>query len=153
MPTTLVPLFLYRGVNPDLHTELNGVLRPKTCRPFVASPKWGRAEWGNAFWGESQENAVIEHQQHQAGFPTSGVSTTPHVTRAIFYATHGGKYRRAYVYVIDRSQCKGLTVSEFVVNDIVPSPSVVEDDEVILVASDFGALPAALLVEVREVGI
>lgn len=153
MPTTHMPSFLYRGVNPDLHNELNGVLRPKTCRPFVASPEWGRAEWGNAFWGESQENAVIEHQQHQAGFPTSGVSTTPHLARAIFYATHGGKYRRAYVYVIDRSQCKGLAVSEFVVNDIVPSPSVVEDDEVILVASDFGALPTALLVEVREVGI
>ena len=146
-------LFLYRGVNPKLHAELNVVLRPKTCQPFVASPKWGQAEWGNAFWGESQENAVVEHQQHQAGFPTSGVSTTPNLARAIFYATHGGEYRRAYVYVIDRSQCEALGVSQFVVNDIVPSPSVAEDDEVILVACDFGALPGALLVEVREIGI
>ena len=148
-----MPSFLYRGVNPNLHAELNGVLRPKACRPFIASPEWGRAEWGNCFWGESQENAVIEHQQHQAGFPTSGVSTTPHLARAIFYATHGGQYRRAYVYVIDRSQCEALAISEFVVNDIVPSPSVVEDDEVILVARDFGALPRSLLVEVRKVGI
>lgn len=148
-----MPSFLYRGVNPDLHTELNGVLRPKAHRPFIASPEWSRAEWGNAFWGESQENAVIEHQQQQAGFPTSGVSTTPHLARAFFYATHGGKYPQAYVYVIDRLQCKALAVSEFIVNDIVPSPSVVEDDEVILVARDFGALPAALIVEVHEVGI
>jgi len=56
-----MPSFLYRGVNPDMHTELNSVLLPKICRPFVAPPEWGRAEWGNAFWGESQENAVIEH--------------------------------------------------------------------------------------------
>ena len=153
MLATHMSSFLYRGVNPDLHAELNGVLRPKTCRPFVASPEWGRAEWGNAFWGKSQENAVIKHQQHQAGFPTSGVSTTPHLDRAIFYATHDGKYLRAYVYVIDRSQCEALAVSEFVVNDIVPSPSVAEDDEVILIAGDFGALPGALLVEIREVGI
>lgn len=144
---------LYRGVNPDLHAEINGVLRPKTSRPFMASPEWDRAEWGNAFWGESPGNAVIEHQQHQAGFPTSGVSTTPHLERAIFYATHGGKYCRAFVYVIDRSQCGALGVSEFIVNDVVPLPSVAEDDEVILVAGDFGPLPGALIVEVREVGI
>jgi len=148
-----MPSFLYRGINPDMHTELNGVLLPKVCRPFVASPEWDRAAWDNAFWGESQENAVIEHQQHQAGFPTSGVSTTPHLPRAIFYATHGGKYSRAYIYIIDRSQCGVLGVSEFVVNDIVPSPSVAEDDEVILVAGNFGALPSALIIEVREIGI
>jgi hypothetical protein len=46
-----------------------------------------------------------------------------------------------------------LGVSEFVVNDIVPSPSVAEDDEVILVAGNFGALPSALIIEVREIGI
>lgn len=153
MPSQHLSSILFRGVNPNMHAELNGVLQPKTCRPFVASPKWGKAEWGNSFWGKSKENAVIEHQQHQAGFPTSGVSTTPYLSRAIFYATHGGKYRRAYVYVIDREQCKALAVSEFVVNDIVPYPSVVEDSEVILVAKDFGALPASLVVDVREVFI
>ena len=54
--------------------------------------------------------------------------------------------------MIDRALCGVLKVAEFVVNEIVPYPSVVEDDEVILVASDFGALPKELIVEVRQVG-
>jgi hypothetical protein len=54
--------------------------------------------------------------------------------------------------VINRSLCEGLKVAEFVVNQVVPYPSVPEDDEVILVASDFGPLPRELVVEVREVG-
>ena len=143
---------LYRGVNAKLHATLNGELRPKVQRVFSASPRWGQAEWDNSYWGESANNAVVEHQQHQAGFPTSGVSTTPHIARAVFYATHGGKYSKAYIYVIDRALCEDFKVAEFVVNQIVLYPSVVEDEEVILVASDFGPLPRDLVVEVREIG-
>ena len=53
--------------------------------------------------------------------------------------------------MIDWALCPGLNVAEFVVNEIVPYPSVVEDDEVILVASDFGPLPRELVVEVLEI--
>lgn len=144
---------LYRGVNPEMHAELNGVLRPKACKPFTATPEYGRAEWVNAFWGECEENAVVEHQQDQAGFPTSGLSTTPHISRAIFYATHDGKYPRAYIYIINRVRCKDFGVFEFIVNEIVPFPSVVEDDEVILVAHDGGNLPSLLIVEIQEIFI
>ena len=143
---------LYRGVNAGLHARLDGVLGPKVQRAFSASPRWDQAEWDNAYWGESANNAVIEHQQHQAGLPTSGISTTPYLERAIFYATHGGNYPKGYIYVIDRSLCERLKVTEFVVNQVVPYPSVVEDDEVILVASDFGPLPRELVIEVRVVG-
>jgi hypothetical protein len=136
-----------------MHAELNGVLRPKTCKPFTAIPEYGRAEWGNAFWGESEENAVVEHQQDQAGFPTSGLSTTPHISRAIFYATHDGKYQRAYIYIINSARCKDFGVSEFIVNEIVPFPSVAEDDEVILVAHDGGNLPSLLIEEIQEIFI
>jgi hypothetical protein len=117
----------------------------------LAAPRWDRSEWDNSYWGESTNNAVIEHQQHQAGIPTSGISTTPHLSRAEFYATHGGKYSKGYVFVIDRALCEVLKVAEFVVNEIVPYPSVVEDDEVILVASDFGSLPKELIVEISEI--
>jgi hypothetical protein len=48
--------------------------------------------------------------------------------------------------------CQSFNVAEFVVNQIVPYPSIVDDDEVILVASDFGSLPRELIVEVREIG-
>lgn len=94
-------MVLYRGINPELHEQIAGELLPKDARPFVRSPKYGRAEWGNAYWGECEANAVVEHQQHQEGYSTSGISTTPHLNRAIFYATHDGKYSYGYVYVID----------------------------------------------------
>ena len=152
MPSGLMKAFLYRGVNEELHARLNGELYPKLSRPFSSSPRWDQAQWDNAYWGESEQNAVIEHQQHQAGYPTSGISTTPHFARATFYATHGGKYSTGYIYVIDRSQCESLGVSVYVVNEIVPFPSVVHDDEVVLVAKDFGALPRSLIIEVRKIG-
>jgi hypothetical protein len=139
---------LYRGVSEEMHQRLGGVLQPKVNRPFVAEPEFGRAEYGNAYWGENEANAVIEHQQHQAGFPTSGVSTTPHLERAQFYATAGGHHPRGYVYVIDRARLAQLGVKEFVVNEIVPMPSIPEDSEVILVAADLGPLPAESVIEV-----
>lgn len=144
-------MVLYRGINPDLHNQIAGELLPKDTRPFVRSPEYGRAEWGNSFWGECEANAVVEHQQHQAGYPTSGVSTTPHLNRAIFYATHGGKYSYGFVYVIDETLCQIHNVTIYVVKDIVPSPSIPEDDEIILVAHDFGMLPRALVIEIKNV--
>ena len=144
---------LYRGVNEDLHIKQNGELNPKISRPFTSSPRYDQAEWDNAYWGESELNAVIDHQQHQAGYPTSGISTTPHLARAIYYATCAGKYPTGYIYVIDRSKCKVLGVSVYVVNEIVPMPSIFEDDEVILVAKDFGTLPDSLVIDVHKVCI
>jgi|SRR6267154_2144245 len=144
--------FLYRGVNPEMHAAFQGELRPKETKPFVKSPEFGRAEWGNVFWGETPQNAVIEHQQHQAGYPTSGVSTTPLLERAKFYATNGGKFPRGFVYVIGVDTLHPAGVTAYVVNEIVPMPSVPEDEEVILVAQDFGSLPSAIVVEIIECG-
>jgi|SRR5450631_2023145 len=141
-----MPPFLYRGVSPEMHERLRGELRPKDTRPFVRAPEFGRAEFGNSFWGENEANAVVEHQQHQAGFPTSGVSTTPHKERAAYYATIGGTIPRGFIYIIDTSLLADRHVTAYTVNDIVPMPSVPSDDEVILVAADFGCLPSDLVV-------
>jgi hypothetical protein len=145
-----MPPFLYRGVSDEMHARLGGALVPKEGKPFVRSPEFGRAEWGNAFWGENEANAVVEHQQHQAGYPTSGVSTTPHRERAVFYATGGGKSPGGYIYVIDSALLSKHGVRSYIVNEIVPSPGVPEDDEVILVAEDCGALAAEIVVEVAR---
>ena len=110
-------MVLYRGVNPELHNQTAGELLPKNDRPFVRSPEYGRAEYGNSFWGKCAENAVVEHQLHQAGYPTSGVSTTPHLSRAIFYATQDGKYPNGFVYVIDESQCQIHNVTIHIVKE------------------------------------
>jgi hypothetical protein len=142
--------FLYRGVNAEMHAAFRGELSPKETKPFLKSPEYGRAEWGNAFWGENVENAVIEHQQHQAGYPTSGVSTTPILARAKIYATNGGKASHGYVYVINTEALASLGVTAYVVNEIVPMPSIPEDEEVILVAQDFGSLPKGIIVETIE---
>ena len=142
---------LYRGVNQELHAQFAGELRPKTNEPFVASATWGKSEWGNSYWGANAKNAVVEHQRNQAGFPTSGVSTTTSPERAAFYATHGGKHAKGHVYVIDRSRLKEHGVTEFVVSAIVPRPSVPQDEEVILVARDNGPIPRELVLEVRDI--
>jgi hypothetical protein len=146
-------MVLYRGVNPELHERYAGELRPKDALPFVRSAEYGRAEWGNAYWGECVPNAIVEHQLHQAGYSTSGISTTPHLNRAIFYATHDEKYSYGYIYVIDEALCQIHEVTIYKVKDHVPSPSAPEDDEVILVAHDFGVIPRAIVVETRKVGV
>jgi hypothetical protein len=142
---------LYRGVSEELHVKLNGELRPKKCHIFSSSPKWDISQWDKVYWEESERNAVIEHQQNQVGYPTSGISTTPHIERAKFYATHGGKYSTGYIYVIDRAQCEELGIKVFIVNEVVPLPSVVIDDEVILVAKDFGVLPHSIIIEILKI--
>lgn len=139
---------LYRGVSTEMYEAQGGELRPKQFVPFTRAPEFGRDEWNNCFWGDSSLNAVVEHQRHQAGYPTSGVSTTLHLERARFYATRGGEFLAGYIYVIDRNLCHSCGVTLYVVNDIVPQPSIVEDDEVILVAQDFGVIPFGVVIDV-----
>lgn len=144
--------YLYRGVSADMHEAQKGELRPKLFTPFSRNPEFGRDEWGNCFWGDTSLNAVVEHQRHQAGYPTSGISTTPHFERARFYATCGHKLQNGYIYTIARDRCYTHGVTLYVVNDIVPQPSVIDDDEVILVASDFGILPSEIVIDVIKLG-
>ncbi|MGC2046986.1 MAG: hypothetical protein WA635_00020 [Gallionella sp.] len=146
-------MVLYRDVNPELYEQFAGALIPNENKPFIKRAKWGRFEWRNAYWGECEANAVVEHQQHQAGYPTSGMSTTPHLNRAVYYATHDGQYSFGYVYVIDDALCQLHKVAIYKVKDFVPSPSMPEDDEVILVAHDFGVIPRALVIEIRKISV
>lgn len=142
---------LYRGVSLNHYKKCEGKLCPKEFVPFVKSPTYGHSEWGNAFCGENSANAVIEQQLHQAGYATSGISTTPHIERAKFYATHGGTLNAGYVYVIDRSLCQKYSVSVYEVATIVPHPSIPEDEEVVLVAKEYGCLPKEIVVEIQEI--
>ncbi|MDZ4202499.1 MAG: hypothetical protein U1C96_10180 [Gallionella sp.] len=142
---------LYRGVSAQMYEESNGELRPKQSSSFSRAPQYGKDEWGNCFYGDTPLNSVVEHQRHQAGYPTSGISTTPHFERARFYATCGGQMESGYIFIIDQALCRDREVTLYVVNDIVPHPSVIEDDEVILVAKDFGVLPAGIVVDVVRV--
>lgn len=143
-----VAFHLYRGVSVEMHEALSGELRPKQFAHFTRAPEFGRDEWGNCFWGDSSLNAVVEHQRHQAGYPTSGVSTTPHLERARFYATRGGDLPSGCIYVINPNYCRGHGVTLYVVNDLVPQPAIAVDDEIILVAQDFGVIPSGVVINV-----
>ena len=143
--------YLYRGASESIHRKNNGRLVPKETGPFEYAFHYGEGEYGSGeTYGSSPINAVVRHQLNQEGFPTSGVSTTPHFERAKFYATHNGKLA-GYVYKIDRSLLSSHSVQEFIVSEFAKRPSVPEDDEVILVASDFGPLPEEVIVDVISV--
>lgn len=144
-------MILYRGVNPEFHAEHGGKLIPKDSGPFLKAPEFGVSEWDNCYWGTNEQNAVITHQLHQAGYATCGISFTPFFERAVFYATHDGRYKNGIVYEIETNNCTELGVSIYTVSEIVPSPSVPQDQEIILVAKAFGELPSELIVKIHKI--
>lgn len=145
-------MILYRGVNEEFHRKFDGRLMPKESGPFRKPAEYGRSEYGNSYYGNNEQNAVVEHQLHQAGYATSGISTTPNIERAKFYATRGGKWESYFVYEIDTADCERLEVQIFVVSSFVPSPEIPVDEEVILVAKEFGELPKEIISNVHEFG-
>lgn len=145
--------FLYRGISVSHFDKAKGMLIPKICDPFVHTFHCGEGTWCGcgATCGSSTENAVIRHQLKQAGFPTSGISTTPIFNRAKFYATHGGERVSGYIYKIDRNLLNIYSVAEYPVKDYVACPAIPEDEEVILVARDFGILPNEIVTEIISI--
>ena len=145
--------YLYRGVSACMHNSTGGRLRPKKFEPFTYAFHYGEGiKYGSgAKYGSSETNAVIRHQLKQEGFPTSGVSTTPLLEKAKYYAL-GKSNLAGYVYKIDRSILRQCGIKEFVVADFARFPSVPEDQEVILVSPDFGELPLEIVIEIIQVG-
>lgn len=124
-------------------------LTPKACGPFLAPAIWGQFHWGDVQWGITEGNAALRHQWQQTGLPTSGISTTPVINRAGYYARCGGRKSSGYVIVIDRRLLHHQGVPEYAVADYVRNSAVPADYEVVLVARDGGALPAAIVADVR----
>jgi hypothetical protein len=144
--------YLYRGVSNELYEKTQGRLVPKLPETFAYCFTSGESiASGEGVCGTSEVNAVIRHQLDQAGFPTSGISTTPHFARARFYALGGGAYSVGYVCKLDRELFALNHVREFVVAEYTVRPAVPQDDEVILVAADTGELPRGVTVEVIRV--
>lgn len=144
--------YLYRGVSACMHNSTAGRLCPKKLGPFTYAFHYGEGiKYGSgAKYGSAETNAVIRHQLNQEGFPTSGVSTTPLFDRAKHYALSKSNLA-GYVYKIDRSILRQCGVREFVVAESATFPSVPEDQEVILVASDSGELPPEIVIEIIQV--
>ena len=94
---------------------------------------------------------MVQHQRDSSKYPTSDVSTTPSLENARRYATHDKKYESGYVYKIDSDLLEKYGVAAYVVADHATLPAIPGDEEVILVALDFAALPSEIIVEVLAV--
>ena len=146
--------YLYRGVTKNHHENNGGKLTPKMIAPFKYNFKWNEPglKWDSGgTYDETQDNAVVRHQLNQEGFPTSGLSTTPHLSRAQIYAKGKSGASDGYIYKIDHTLIKEYGVREFIVADYATQPSIPEDDEVILVASDYGVIPESVVVEILTI--
>jgi len=145
--------FLFRGVSDAFHRANGGLLKPKVQGPFTYGFHWDESglTWDSGVtWDSTPTNAVIRHQLNQEGFPTSGISTTPHFERALFYVRGPGGTAGGYVFKINRFALPSEGVSLFVVSQFC-APSIPEDDEVVLVTRNGGHLPAGVIVEIIEV--
>jgi hypothetical protein len=158
-------MYLYRGISEELH-ENNLGLTPKKCgvifsnaipltEPFKLDGNWKI--------GASIHNAIYIHQRDLPDGPNaeryqrlsrSGVSSSPLLERAFYYATNGFKKNVVgYVYKIDRELLSAHNVVEYDVNPIIPKPKITEDNEIVLVSKTFDALPMSVVVDIFRVKI
>jgi hypothetical protein len=146
--------YLFRGENRALYEANGGRLIPKAVgQPFKTDTYFGGDVYfgDGSVYGESERNAIIQHQRGSTRHPTSGVSTTPFYENARSYATHCGKYSEGYVFKIDTELLEKCGVTSYAVEEHAEKPKIPGDKEVILVSSDFSALPQQIVVEVEKV--
>ncbi len=105
----------------------------------------------SSYQDHMERNAVIMHQQDSSENRTSGVSTTPIFENATCYATHNGKYTGGFVYKIDTQLLARFGVTAYEVAEHATKPVIPDDQEIILVASDYGSLPREIVIEVINV--
>jgi len=147
--------YLYRGFCIERYQNVTAALTPKAPGKFehIFCHDGSIKRDGSAMYGSSEKNEVLRHQLNQAGLSTAGVSTSPHHYRAVFYALSGGKNKKGIVITIDRGSLSKYGVHEYVVSATVISPSVPEDEEVILVSLDGGPLPPGIILAEEEIDI
>src|SRR5882762_4657715 len=144
-----VERYLYRGVNAELYAITGGKLAPKaTGQPFRRAVYFGEEVYfgDGSVYGEAETNAVLMHQRNSSKYPSSGVSTTPIFENAKKYATHNNQ--SGYVYKIDTHCLDAAGVKTYSVDEPAVQPVIPQDQEVIRVAADCGALPDEIVVEI-----
>lgn len=140
--------FLYRALRqPEI--DAGFVLIPKSQETFEALPRLGIDTRLPFVLGKTEDHAVRQHQWQQRGFPTRGISTTPHIHRAVFYAQ-----KSRILVKIDRSRFQEFGITEYVVSDILGKfPQDIacpEDAEVILVRQLYGTWPKEVVHQILQ---
>ncbi len=137
--------YLYRALRKE-EIDAGYVLIPKSQKPFQNHPRVGIDTRLPFKLGEQEEYAVRQHQWKRNGFPTSGISTTPHFERAIDYAREG------VIVKINRQLCSKYGIREYVVKEYLDKfpedIAVPEDDEIILVKENGNSFPKEIIEEV-----
>lgn len=136
--------YLYRALR-RTEIEADYKLVPKETTEFVEDPRLDLDVFPMEFGSET--NAIRHHQWNQNGFPTRGVSTTPHYERALFYAQ-----RSKVVVRIDTEHFQSLGIQAFDVNERLSERpheiAVPEDNEFILVYEEDGEFPSQIIADV-----
>ncbi len=132
--------FLYRALRPVEIARC--VLIPKKQEPFVADQMVPLKL--PITLGKRPEHAVRAHQC-KGLYPTSGVSTTPHLERAEYYAQHHRTIAKIAVERLAECGIETFQVSEHVHPEFILVP---EDDEVILVCPGAECLPKEIIVDI-----
>ena len=143
--------YLFRGVNAELYARNGGRLVPKALGQVFKRPIYYSEDvyYGDgSVYGDSETNALLMHQRDSSKNIGSGVSTTPHIEIARGYATYNAA--SGYIYKINVSLLSDMDVTMYIVRDHVAHPKKPQDEEVILVAKDYGPLPAEIVVGITN---
>jgi hypothetical protein len=135
-----LPRYIYRGLRRE-EVDAGCTLIPKAQRAFLAQAKLPNVL--PFILGERVEHAVREHQW-EGKYETSGISTTPHFHRAVYYARH------KIVVKIDTSSFvkHGIltySVAENVNETLICVP---EDEEIVLVCQKGYMFPKEIISEI-----
>ena len=139
--------FLYRALRP-IEIERGNQLIPKVSGPdeFASEPMFGIDTTFPITFG-GVDNKVRQHQWMQKGLDTSGLSFTPFLERAKFYAK-----RNKIIVKIDTSNFQELGIKPFDVNEILKHKpndiAVPEDNEMILTYEKGGEFPKEIIHEI-----
>ena len=135
---------LFRALR-EAEIEAGNILIPKSQAPFLAHPRLPLVLPFTL--GEREEHAVREHQW-DSKYPTRGISCTTEWSAALRYAS-----RCKVIVTISEELCEAHGIRRYRVRDHVPLQLIEhpEDEEVILVSSVDGPLPAAIVTTVTRV--
>jgi hypothetical protein len=135
--------FLFRALRPE---EISGgVFIPRSCGPFVDEPRLPQILPFTL--GKRREHAVRAQQWDSKKYPTSGVSTTPHLKRAKYYGQNHRTIAKIAVDRLDQFRVQMFRVSEHIHSSQICVP---EDDEVILVCPDAECFPKEIIADIFE---
>jgi hypothetical protein len=147
-------MIYYRGVNSEMFSLISEgkFIHPKSKEFGINFKHDGVVKHdGSATYGKSEWNAVLGHQIDSSKFETSGISMTPDIERAKYYALYCKENSFGYILEFDTSNFDNNEYEFIIVSNVVKSPKVPEDSEVILRRFDNSPISIQLISNIIRV--